>query len=257
MFSQPMMITLRAVLAICLLGASGAHSLAQLPEPGSVSLNAGFIKLFGELTTFTAQVDAQVLDRSGREAARVPVTVQALDQSVRMDIHLPSVKSRDLPAFAVEAFKQAGLETIISLVLPRQQASYIIYPGVKSYVSAPLASASPDQLRSGYKVEKTSLGRETVQDRACEKHRVKVTGPSGVLEAITWNAADLKNFPIQIQTRDRDNTLVLRFSEIQFAKPLAARFEVPSAYTQYTNTQSLMFAIMKQIASGGVGPIGK
>lgn len=249
--------TLRAILAVCLLGASGLHSYAQLPEPGSVSLNAGFIKLFGELTTFTAQVDAQVLDRNGREVARVPVSVEALDQSVRMDINLPSVKSRDLPAFAVEAFKQAGLETIISLVLPRQQASYVIYPGVKSYVRAPLESAAPDQLRSGYKVEKTSLGKETIQGRTCVKHRVKVSGPSGqVLEATTWNAADLNDFPVQIQTRERDNTLVLRFTGIQFVKPVAARFEVPPTYTQYTNTQSLMFAVMKQIAGGGAGPVG-
>jgi hypothetical protein len=52
-----------------------------------------------------------------------------------------------------------------------------------------------------------------------------------VLEATTWNAGDLKDLPIQIETKQKDKTVIMRFTHVELAKPDAKQFDVPADYT--------------------------
>ena len=77
----------------------------------------------------------------------------------------------------------------------------------KKYQSMPLAKGEAEALEKGLKVEKTALGKETIDGHACVKNKVVVKNEQGaVLEAITWNATDLKDFPLQIEMKEKDNT---------------------------------------------------
>ena len=50
------------------------------------------------------------------------------------------------------------------------------------------------------------------------------------LEAVTWNAADLKDFPLQIEMKQKANTVRMHFTQVQFVKPDAKQFELPANY---------------------------
>ena len=209
---------------------------AQLPTAGSpTGINTAFIKLFGDVSAFSARLDTQVLDQSGKEWLRMPMDFAALDKKIRMDINLEQSTSRDLPANTITSLKQTGMDRMVSIFRPDKKASFVLYPRIKRYLTLPLAKGESEAMEKGLQMEKTTLGKETVDGHACAKNEVVVKNQQGpVLRATTWNAPDLRDFPIQIQTKERDTTVTMRFKQIQFAKPDPKQFEVPADYTQIT-----------------------
>jgi hypothetical protein len=220
------------VLALVLLAQSA--TLAQMPSAGSpTDLNAAFFKLFGSVSAFTAKVDTQVLDKSQKEWIRMPMTLAALDNKVRLEVNLAEVKSKDVPESAVANLKQMGMDRVVSIIRPDKKTRLILYPAAQGYVSMPLAAAEVEAWEKGLQMEKTPVGKETVDGHACVKHRVVVKNAQGpALEATTWNAADLRDFPVQIETKEKENTVLMRFSQIQLGKPAAKQFELPAGYHQ-------------------------
>ncbi len=225
---------LLATLSILLL--TGAPVVAQVPTPGSpTGINSAFVKLFGAVTSFTAKVQTQVFDPSQKEVVRMPMDLSALDSKVRLEINLAQMKSAQFTAATLAQMKQQGLDRVISVFRPDKKATYIIYPGIQSYMSIPLAKGEAEAMESGLKLEKSPLGKETVDGHACTKNKVTVRGAKGtVLEAVTWNASDLKDFPLQIQLKEKDNknNVLMRFSQVSLARPDPKQFELPAAYGQ-------------------------
>ncbi|HOX58916.1 MAG TPA: hypothetical protein P5205_16920 [Candidatus Paceibacterota bacterium] len=207
-------------------------AFAQIPAAGSpAGINAAFVKLFGAVTTFTARAEARVIDRSQQETVRMPMDWAALDGKVRLEINLEQMTNKDLPPGTVASLKQSGMARIVSLFRPDQKATYVVYPGVQSYQNVPLAPGEVEAAQKGLKLEKSALGKETIEGHACVKNKVVVKGEKGaVLEAITWNAADLKDFPMQIEMKEKQTTVRLRFSQVQFARPDAKQFDLPANY---------------------------
>jgi len=66
-------------------------------------------------------------------------------------------------------------------------------------------------------------------------------------EAIVWNATDLKNFPIQIQTQQEQNIILMNFRELQFAKPDVKLFDAPANYTKYQSADKMMEGAMMKM----------
>jgi hypothetical protein len=227
-----MNIRLRGVLLSTLL-LPGAV-LAQLPTAGSpTGINAAFVKLLGDVSAFSARLEAQVLDKSGQEWVRMPMDFAALDNKIRMDINLEQTVSRDLSATIITALKNAGMQQIVSIFRPDQNATFILYPGAKKYTSMALAKGESEALQKGLQVEKKAIGKEKIDGHDCVKNKVSIKNEKGtVLEAITWNAPDLKDLPIQIETQEKDKRVMMRFTKVQFAKPDAKQFDVPKDYVQ-------------------------
>ena len=58
------------------------------------------------------------------------------------------------------------------------------------------------------------MGNETIAGHACVKNKAVVkNGQAPVFEAVTWNAADLKDFPLQIEIRDKRSTVRMLFTQ--------------------------------------------
>jgi hypothetical protein len=218
-----------ALLAVLL---SVSAALGQGPSTGTpTAINTAFVKLFGNVGSFTAKVDTQVFDPYQKETVRLLMDFAASDGKVRIEINLAQMQSKDLPPSKITELKQAGMDRIISLFRPDKKVTYIVYPGIQSYLSMPLAKADADAFEKGLKLEKTALGKETFDGHACVKNKVVVKDGKGqVLEAITWNAADLKDFPLQIEMKEKINTVRMHFTQPRFTKPDAQQFEVPAAY---------------------------
>jgi hypothetical protein len=104
------------------------------------------------------------------------------------------------------------------------------------------------------KIEKTALGKETIDGHECMKNKGRITDDKAqTLEFTTWEAKDLKGFPLQIETTEKDTTSRIRYKQVQFAKPDAAQFDAPAGYTKYKDTQELMQGMMKKMLGGGEG----
>lgn len=211
---------------------AGQAAFAQIPSAGSpAGINAAFVKLFGPIAAFTAKAEARVLDSSQQETVRMPMDLSALDGKVRLEINLEQMKNKDLPAATVASLKQLGMTRIISVFRPDKKTTYLIYPNIQSYQNMPLSPEDAAASEKSLKLEKSALGRETIDGHACAKNKTVIKGDKGsVLEAVTWNAADLKDFPLQIELKQKQNTVRLRFSQVQFARPDAQQFEVPAKY---------------------------
>ena len=221
---------LLAVLFLAL--SAGSPAFSQVPTAGSpTGINAAFVKLFSGVSAFTAKVEARAFDSTQKETVRMLMDWTVLDGKVRLDIDLEQMTNKDLPAATVASLKQAGMARITSVFRPDKKATYVIYPGVQAYQTIPLAEGELKALERGLKLEKTAVGKETVDGHACVKNKAIIkSGQERVLEAVTWNAADLKEFPVQIEMKEKQSTVRLRFSRIQFVKPAATQFEVPAKY---------------------------
>jgi hypothetical protein len=221
---------LTGLLALLLLVHNAAR--AQMPTAGSpTGINAAFMKLFGDVTAFSARLDTQVLDMAGQELLRMPMDFSALDKKIRMDINLEQSTSRERSAGAIASLKQSGMERMVSLARPDKKVTYILYPSIKKYMTLPLAKGESEAMEKGLEMVKTDLGKETIDGHPCVKHKVIIRNAKGpVLDTTTWNAIDLKDFPIQIETKEDDKTVIMRFKQVQFAKPDPKQFDVPTDY---------------------------
>lgn len=221
---------LPVALSLAVLAASVA--VAQAPSGGApTSINSAFVKLFGTTGPFTAKVEAQVLDPSQKETVRLPMDFAFLDGKVRLEIDLARMQSKDLPASTITGLKERGMDRVISVFRPDKKATYVMYPGIQSYATVPVPKAEAEVSEKSLKLEKTALGNETIAGHACVKNKAVVkNGQAPVFEAVTWNAADLKDFPLQIEIRDKRSTVRMLFTQVRFTKPDAKQFDPPANY---------------------------
>ncbi len=224
---------LARALSLAVLWLCGPRGFAQLPSGSPGGVNAALAKLFGATTAFTAKVEVQVLDPSQKESLRMPMSFADRNGKLRLEFEVAQIQSRKLSAKQVAEMKDAGLGRIVSIIRPDKKASYILYPGAQNFTIVPMPKAEADALGKDLKLEKTPLGQETIDGHPCVKNRVLVKDRQNVvLEATTWNATDLKDFPVQIRTKDKDVISILRFKQVQFAQPGLDLFEIPAGYKQ-------------------------
>jgi hypothetical protein len=231
------------------------NSLTALGQMADAGVNSAMIKLFGDNASFTAQADVRVMNSNHVAWLQMPSVFACTDTKFRVDVDMKLIKSTQVQPSTINTFKQLGMDRVTSVIRPDKKATYIIYPGAQSYASMPLSNEDAQVARQS--VEKKPLGRETVDGHACVKNLSTVRNSKGavLIQATTWNAADLKDFPIQIETKENGNTTVMHFQNVNLAKPDAKLFDVPAGFKQYSNPQDLLTAALKK-AAGATQPGG-
>lgn len=218
------------------------------PGGPTTGLDANLNKLFGSNAAFTARAEIKT---SGNAGMDMTMTMNfAVDgKKTRSEVNMADMKSESIPPDAIANMKQMGIDRVVSIVRPDQKLLYLIYPGMKAYAKVPLpkeATPTPDQEP---KMETTALGKETIDDHACIKNKVVMTASDGAKqEFTTWNATDLKDFPIQIQATDKNATILLHYRKIKFEKPDLKQFEPPAGFTVYDDMQQMMMSAMQKLA---------
>jgi len=214
------------------------------------AVDPALTRLFGEFQNFTANATVRVYDQSEQEMVSTEMKFAVKDGSMRMDLNLSQLKSKDLPAGASEALRQLGMTNVISLMLPARESSYIVYPGLKAILKVTMTEDDLKSSNQSVKLNRQPIGRETLDGHPCIKYRVTLTDPGGKSQdAMTWNATDLKGFPIQIQTADTEHLIIMRFRKPKIEPPSSALFRLPEGYTEYESQQALMQAIMMKAFS--------
>jgi hypothetical protein len=168
-----------------------------------------------------------------------------LDKKIRVSVDMAQMRNKDAPPGYASALKQMGMAQVTSVIRPDKKLIYIIYPDRKCYLTMPLPSESSEEKEP--KIQKTALGKEIVDNHPCVKNKMVLSDDKGqALEATTWNATDLKDFPVQIQTTEKEHTSIMHFRDVRFEKPELALFDPPADYQQYKDQQELLTAIMKK-----------
>lgn len=232
-----------SVLALWNLAAAGQFA------DGSFGVNAGLARLFGSVNGFTARADVQVLDGQRQVILRTPMAVAFLDGRMRVDVDVTKIQGRSVTPEAVAALKQAGLDRAAYIVRPDKKVIHLLFTGARSYASTDLSPTEVELTQKTVLLQKTALGQETIDNHPCSRNKVLLKNSTGtvLLEATTWNASDLKDFPVQISVPTKDGTTLLRFSQIQFSRPSMAQFEPPNGFTKYHSPETLVLAAtMKQ-----------
>ena len=218
-------------------------------SPGGFS--SSFAKLFGNIKAFTARADVQVLDEAQKEIARTPVDFALFNDKVRVDADLSQMKNKDMSPGAVSMLQKMGLSQVVSITRADQKKVFIIYPQSKCYTFMELSDRDSEEAQKKLTVERTVLGKETVDGQACVKKKVIIKDSKGASsEALTWESAALNDFPVKIVTTEKNKTSVIHFSNIKFAKPDASFFAPPPGYKMYKDQGELMMSLMKKGNAG-------
>ena len=237
------------------MGLPGVHAqgLADLTSSG---IDPTFTRLFGGFQAFSADATVQVYDQNESEVVSTEMKFAVKNGNIRMELDLSKLKSKDLPAGAAESLKQLGMDKVISLMLLEKTNSYIIYPGMQATLRMPMEESDIKTAAASTKLDRQAVGTEMLEGHPCTKYRVTLTDAAGQKqEAFTWNASDLKGFPVQIQTSDGEHMIILRFRNPSMGAPSQTLFSVPSGYTEYDSQQALLQAVMMK-ALGGLGGLG-
>lgn len=212
------------------------------PQTG---INAAMIKMFGDIKAFSAKADVRVLDQEQKETSAMPMTMALRDGKLRTEMDLSEVKMAGVPPEAAAMMKQAGMDKMVSLIQPEKKVTTLVCPNLRAYADLPVTE---EEL--GDTVETKELGEEKINGHACKKIRLTSTDAKGKThEATVWRAKDLKDFPVQMEMKQKSNTVVVKFQDPKLETPAASQFEIPSSYAKYASFQAMMqAAVMKMLS---------
>lgn len=213
---------------------------------GAAGMSGALPKLFGDIKGFSADAEVRVVDSAQQEVASMPMQFAFLNEKVRVEMDLTKMKNREMPPGMADTLKQMGMAHVVSIIEPEKKQVYAIYPDQKAVLAMPLPKPQGGTTNQDQKPRKTALGKETLDGHPCVKNKVVVKDDQGQdLEATTWNATDMKDFPLKIETKEKENTSLIHFSNVQLTQPAASLFQPPAGFTEYKDPMALQQAIMQ------------
>lgn len=227
-----------ALLACLLLVSVSSAQMHGGPPPDPC---AALAKFFNRDAAFTAT--AKVVSAGKKKSDNVNMVMLFAVSGGNMRNEMDMTKMSGVRASDLDGMKQMGMDKMVVLKVADKQAAYIVYPGLQSYCDMPAGKGKPEG-----KVDKTELGKDTVENHACTKSKLTFTAKDGqTSEALVWEATDLKNFPIQYQTVDEGQTTTTTFTDIKQGKPDPSLFELPASYKRYGSMQEMIMGNMQRM----------
>jgi hypothetical protein len=235
------------------LAVTAAPLLAQSPGGGAPQsgANAALLKLFGNVTAFTAKSEIQMTPQPGaapkRGAPAGPMSMTATtavrDGSMRTEVDMTTVQGGQFPPQAMASLKNMGMDRVVTVVRKESKNLLVIYPGLKGYVEMPMDNKEAELMGLNLDIEKTETGRETVAGHETVKYRVVMKdGSKPVREMTLWAAPELKDFPVRIEMTEEGNLVRMTYTDIKLEAPDAALFKAPEGFTKHADLMALMQA---------------
>ena len=243
-----------AVLSLILIPANGQPGMRGGMGGPLPSFGGGMAKIFGENSAYSARLEMHSGGGTSGAEVTMPGKLAYLDGKSRFEMNMTEIKGGDMPPQAAAQMKQMGMDQMVVISRPDKNITCMIYPGLQAYVEMPMPDPDAAKPASDFKSEATELGKETVDGHACVKNKVVVTDKTGtVRQSTVWNATDLKNFPLKIETSDGGATVTMLFKDVKFGPPEAAQFEAPAGFKKYDDMQAMMQQQMMQRMGGARG----
>ncbi len=216
-------------------------------------------KIFGEHKAFSANLEFHLNSANAGESVTMPGKISYLEGKSRFEMNMAEMKGGQMRPETAGQMKSMGMDKIVTLSRPEKKTTCLIYPGLQAYVENPIRDAEAARPESDFTLEVTKIGSETVDGHECVKNKVVSTDKEGKThESTVWNATDLKNFPVKIETAEANGKVIMLFKDVNFAKPDAAQFEPPADCTKYDSMMTLMQEqMMKRMGGAGLPPRGQ
>lgn len=173
-----------------------------------------------------------------------PMEFAYLEGKLRTRMDANQIKSAELTPAAAAQMNKFGLAEKVTVIRQDKKLVYAFYPAQKAVLTVPFSKQDAETTSKPPTIQKTPLGKETIDSHPCTKNKVIITDSQNQrTEVTTWNASDLKDFPVQIQTVEQGKTATIRFAQIQLAKPDPKLFDPPSGFAEFTSQTELMKSI--------------
>jgi hypothetical protein len=240
-----------AILAMLFLGR--AELPAQVPG-GDTTVLYTMVKLYTNHPAFSARAEMRVLDKNKKVTDLMPMNFALLDGRWRMDIDVSQIHSAEMPAQLLPSLKLMGMDQMNIIMRPDEKIILSCYPRMKTYVETPLTLQEEAAVNRHFRIEKTKLGRETLDGHPCEKEKLVLTDTGKKaqrFEATVWNATDMKSFPVQVEIPEDDSTVIMKFKDIKLGNPGASQFTAPAGLTKYTDAAKLLQDASAKISGAG------
>jgi hypothetical protein len=205
--------------------------------------------IFGKEKSFTATARTSIKPPDGNNM-QMEMSYAVLEGKVRTEMDMTKMQGGGMPPEALAQMKAMGMDKTVTIMLPEKHTGYLIYPGLKAYCSLPMGpGASGAETNKPPKIERTEMGKETVDGHPCVKYKVVITAEGEApLTTYVWQATDLKDYPVQTEVTAEGATITTLFQNINQSKPSASLFDPPADFKQYGSMQELMMSGM-----GGMG----
>jgi hypothetical protein len=229
------------ILASVLVGLTVVTTSAQPRQPSTPSFDGAMGKLFGDNSGFSANMEYTSTGPSGQEMT-VSAKITHAEGKAHMEMDISNMQGGHVPPAAAARMKQMGMGKLTIIIRRDKGLSYMVYPDMKAYTET--ATQEKYAPVAEYKSDSTKLGQETIDGHDCVKNKVVVTAPDGSThESTVWNATDLKDFPVKIQTTsDKGTAMILSFKDVKLEKPDDSQFDPPSDFKKYDDMMSLMMS---------------
>ena len=237
-------IVLKSFTAVAQVAGGGMGNL-----PGA-ELGAMLTRFLGEHTAFTASVNFGTKSEQG-SMVLVPAKLAFLNGQARFEVDISKVEGGRMSPLVAEQMKAAGMSEVVLITRPDKKVTYMQYPGLKSYAEMPVRDENNPDTAKKSKVEKTKVGEESLAGYACVKHQIVVTDEQGKThEGTTWNARDLRGFPVVIETSQKGAKVTLLFSDVKFGNPPSSSFEPARDFQKYDDVRTMMREAMIKLLGG-------
>lgn len=222
---------------------------AQFDFAGGQTMHMGpdavMEKLYGSNQAFSATMEMQLASTADSSPTTVAGKIFFDNGSSRFEMDMSEMKGGKMPPNAAAQMKSMGFDRVVTISQPGKKAAYMIYPNLQSYIEITPPDSASAATNEDSKIEATGLGKETVDSHPCTKNKTVITDKQGTKHEFTvWNADDLKNFPIKIETEEQGIAMTMSYKNISFFKPEAALFNPPASYTRYDNVQEMLQQVM-------------
>jgi hypothetical protein len=220
----------------CLVTSAKAQTM-----PGAGPGNIAFLRIFDQHKAFSATADMKISDSGTKETMDVSFGLSLSDGNVRFEVDLANAKGSMISPDVLAQMKAVGMDRVTSIMRMDKKRLFIIYPGLKSYVDMAIPNEAAQSLNKNLKTTRTVQGKETVGTHPTTKVLLTVTDDKGHKETITtWEASDLKSFPVQAQMVENGQSILVKFRDVKLSRPDAKLFEPPSGYKKYNDIQTMM-----------------
>lgn len=207
----------------------------------SPEVQAAMLRIFGKNTEFSAK--AKITLHQEKDMT-MDVNMAMLDGKSRSEMDMGTMKGMEMPPQAIAQMKQLGMDKLVSISRPDEERVYMVYPNAKAYVEMPMPKSQVEAAKKDVKVDKTELGKETIEGHPCVKNKVVITDGEEKHEMTVWNATDLKDFPVKMAFNEEGQKIDVVYKDVKFSKPEASLFDAPKNMEKFENLQQMMMQKM-------------
>ncbi|MBL9128310.1 MAG: hypothetical protein JNL97_11710 [Verrucomicrobiales bacterium] len=216
---------------------------------GELGYNAAMAKLFADIPFFSADVETTLTNLTEKTRLSVPMRMHKRQDQLRIELDFAKLKGTGLALQGLTAMQNIGMARMVSLVDPKGKSMTVLFPDLKAYTKVSVAEA--DLPADGFKVTKKPSGKDTVDGQPCVRQLVTLTSKDGTkVEATTWEAAALGNFPVRMLFRQKEGSMAMAFKGVVLRAPADDQFAVPSDHKPFDSMSSLMQEAMTRAITG-------